>query len=96
VVPIYNEEENIPLLVETISGALADSRLDYEMILVDDGSSDGSFSLLKGIAEADPQVRVIRFRRSWPEGAGCRPGRFAGHRPSAPRPGPWRRRIRRP
>jgi glycosyltransferase involved in cell wall biosynthesis len=74
VVPIYNEEENIPLLVETISAALADSRLDYELILVDDGSSDGSFSLLKGIAEADPQVRVIRSRRNFGQTAAMAAG----------------------
>jgi glycosyltransferase involved in cell wall biosynthesis len=74
VVPIYNEQENIPLLVETISAALADSRLDYELILVDDGSSDGSFSLLKGIAETDPRVRVIRFRRNFGQTAAMAAG----------------------
>ena len=74
VVPIYNEEENIPLLVETISAALADSRLDYELILVDDGSGDGSFPLLKGIAESDPRVRVIRFRRNFGQTAAMAAG----------------------
>ncbi|MFZ3207813.1 MAG: glycosyltransferase family 2 protein [Geobacteraceae bacterium] len=74
VVPIYNEEENIPLLVETISAALADSRLDYELILVDDGSGDGSFSLLKGIAETEPRVRVIRFRRNFGQTAAMAAG----------------------
>lgn len=74
VVPIYNEEENIPLLVETISAALADSRLEYELILVDDGSGDGSFPLLKGIAEADPRVRVIRFRRNFGQTAAMAAG----------------------
>jgi glycosyltransferase involved in cell wall biosynthesis len=74
VVPIYNEEENIPLLVETISAALADSRLEYELILVDDGSGDGSFPLLKGIAESDPRVRVIRFRRNFGQTAAMAAG----------------------
>jgi glycosyltransferase involved in cell wall biosynthesis len=74
VVPIYNEEENIPLLVETISAALAGSRLDYELILVDDGSGDSSFSLLKGIAEADPRVRIIRFRRNFGQTAAMAAG----------------------
>lgn len=74
VVPIYNEEENVKALHEKVTAALADSRLDYELILVDDGSSDGSFRLLQVIAGDDPRVKVIRFRRNFGQTAAMAAG----------------------
>jgi len=74
VVPIYNEEENIPSLHASVSSALAGTPLRYELILVDDGSSDNSFSLLKKIAAEDPMVKVIRFRRNFGQTAAMAAG----------------------
>jgi glycosyltransferase involved in cell wall biosynthesis len=74
VVPIYNEEENITVLYESIHGALAQTALEYELIFVDDGSSDGSFGLLKGLAAGDPLVKVIRFRRNFGQTAAMSAG----------------------
>lgn len=74
VVPIYNEEENVPALHASISAALAATPLVYEIILVDDGSSDNSFSLLKKIAQDDPRVKVIRFRRNFGQTAAMAAG----------------------
>jgi glycosyltransferase involved in cell wall biosynthesis len=74
VVPIYNEEENIPALHDAVTGALAASGLDYELILVDDGSSDGSFPLLQAVAEKDRRVKVIRFRRNFGQTAAMAAG----------------------
>lgn len=74
VVPIYNEEENIRALHESVSAALSGSGLDYELILVDDGSTDGSFCLLKGLAESDQRVKVIRFRRNFGQTAAMAAG----------------------
>jgi glycosyltransferase involved in cell wall biosynthesis len=74
VVPIYNEEENIPALHASISGALAATPLAYEIILVDDGSSDNSYSLLKNIARDDQRVKVIRFRRNFGQTAAMAAG----------------------
>jgi len=74
VVPIYNEEENIEALHAAVSDALAGSGLDYELILVDDGSGDGSFPLLRKVAESDPRVRVIRFRRNFGQTAAMSAG----------------------
>lgn len=65
VVPIFNEEENIPHLHAEIVAALADLLPEYEIIYVDDGSVDNSFALLKNIAREDPRVKVIRFRRNF-------------------------------
>ncbi len=74
VVPIYNEEENIPLLHERVTAALAESGLTYELILVDDGSVDRSFLLLQEIAREDRRVKVIRFRRNFGQTAAMAAG----------------------
>ncbi|GFE57766.1 glycosyltransferase family 2 protein [Geobacter sp. AOG1] len=74
VVPIYNEEENIFALHDSIEKALAATGLEYELILVDDGSSDGSFSLLKELAARDERVKVIRFRRNFGQTAAMAAG----------------------
>ncbi|NTV64168.1 MAG: glycosyltransferase family 2 protein, partial [Oscillochloris sp.] len=65
VVPIYNEEESIPHLYERLSAVLHDYGHAYEIIAVDDGSRDGSFALLAGLATSDPRLRVVRFRRNF-------------------------------
>jgi glycosyltransferase involved in cell wall biosynthesis len=74
VVPIYNEEENIAALYQSITAALDSSGAIYEIILVDDGSSDGSFSVLKTVAAQDPRVKVIRFRRNFGQTAAMSAG----------------------
>lgn len=74
VVPIYNEEETIPHLHARVSDALTGSGIDYELILVDDGSSDGSFALLREIAQQDRRVKVIRFRRNFGQTAAMAAG----------------------
>ncbi len=74
VVPIYNEEENVSVLHASITAALAATRLVYEIILVDDGSSDNSFFHLKKIAQDDPRVKVIRFRRNFGQTAAMAAG----------------------
>lgn len=74
VVPIYNEEENIPALHEKVSQALTTSGLEYELILVDDGSSDRSFLLLQDLALKDRRVKVIRFRRNFGQTAAMAAG----------------------
>jgi glycosyltransferase involved in cell wall biosynthesis len=61
VVPIYNEEENLEDLVAAITAAMQDYTDSYEVVLVDDGSTDRSFEILKRLAMNNPKVRVIRF-----------------------------------
>ena len=74
VVPIFNEVENIPELHDELRGVL--DRLDrpYEIVYVDDGSTDGSFALLKSLAERHPQVVVIQFRRNFGQTAALAAG----------------------
>lgn len=74
VVPIYNEEDNISDLYRAIITALDATDTDYEIIMVDDGSADGSFSALKAIAAQDLRVKVIRFRRNFGQTAAMSAG----------------------
>jgi glycosyltransferase involved in cell wall biosynthesis len=74
VVPVYNEEENIPSLYDELIHVLDPLGLDYEIICVDDGSRDRSFVLLSELATRDPRVKVIRFRRNYGQTAGFSAG----------------------
>lgn len=69
VIPMYNEVENAQLVYEDLARVL--DRLDKksEIILVDDGSSDGTYPILKAIQERDKRVRVIRLRRNFGQAA---------------------------
>jgi len=62
-VPVYNEAENLPLLHEAIARICDDAHhpVNFELILVDDGSKDASWSRIEQLVERDPRVRGIRF-----------------------------------
>jgi glycosyltransferase involved in cell wall biosynthesis len=74
VIPIYNEVENVPELHEELQGVLVNLGRPYEIIYVDDGSKDGSFGLLKQVAETHPEVVVIQFRRNFGQTAALAAG----------------------
>ncbi|MFQ5436395.1 MAG: glycosyltransferase family 2 protein, partial [Anaerolineae bacterium] len=65
ILPIYNEEANIPLLGQELIPALEGLGKSFEIICVDDGSRDGSFAALKKLRAADDRVRLVRFRRNF-------------------------------
>ena len=65
VLPIYNEAESIPHLLEELTPALETTGRAFEIICVDDGSRDGSFEELKKRHAQDKRVRVVRFRRNF-------------------------------
>lgn len=72
--PIFNERESIPLLYEAVKKALSEIK-DWELILVDDGSTDASYDELIKIAEADPiHVRLIQLRRNFGQTAAIAAG----------------------
>jgi undecaprenyl-phosphate 4-deoxy-4-formamido-L-arabinose transferase len=64
VVPVYNEEANLPLLVDRLEGALRSMGRPYEIVLVDDGSRDGSLEMMKGFTHR-PGVRVVELTRNY-------------------------------
>jgi glycosyltransferase involved in cell wall biosynthesis len=65
IIPIYNEEENIRPLHDQLKAALDGLSLSYEVIAVDDGSSDGSFATLQHLHLEDEHLKVVRFRRNF-------------------------------
>jgi glycosyltransferase involved in cell wall biosynthesis len=74
VIPVYNEEESLPRLLEELHAALAGTGLTYELVLVDDGSRDRSFEVLKAAAGTDPALHVVRFRRNFGQTAALQAG----------------------
>lgn len=69
ILPVFDEEENLEPLHAELTAALSATGRSYEIVAIDDGSRDGSFSVLKALAERDPHVRVIRFRRNFGQSA---------------------------
>jgi glycosyltransferase involved in cell wall biosynthesis len=65
VIPVYNEEENVRLLHEQLKRVLDTLNTEYEIILVDDGSSDRTLSLLEEIQRQDTNVMVLSLRRNF-------------------------------
>jgi dolichol-phosphate mannosyltransferase len=62
VIPVYNEEENLPELWAELRSVLEPLGLVFEVLLVDDGSRDRSAELIRGFREADPRVRLVRLK----------------------------------
>src|SRR3954469_18017470 len=60
-VPVYNEEENLPLLHEAIVKVIDPNGIDAELLLVDDGSKDGSWAAIEAAVAKDPRVRGLKF-----------------------------------
>ena len=62
VIPVYNEEENLPELWAELRSVLEPLGLAFEVVLVDDGSRDRSAELIRGFREADSRVRLVRLK----------------------------------
>lgn len=72
VIPVFNERESIPFLLDEIHSAVAG--YDYEIVCVDDGSSDGTFEQLQQRSRTDDRVRLIRFLRNYGKSAALSEG----------------------
>lgn len=78
VIPVFNEEENLPVLAAEVQSAMKRIGRPYEVIYVDDGSTDSSPEVLKNLAREDPAVRIVRQRRNAGQSAALDAGfRFA-------------------
>ena len=62
VIPVYNEEESLPVLWPELKAVLDAERLDFEVLFVDDGSRDRSAEIIRGLRGADPRVRLVRLK----------------------------------
>ncbi|WP_457679485.1 glycosyltransferase family 2 protein [Thermovibrio sp.] len=74
VIPVYNEEENVPILYDRLKRVLDNLPYDYEIIFVNDGSTDGTGQKLEEIASKDPKVKVVEFARNFGQTAAMAAG----------------------
>lgn len=74
IVPVLNESPSLEKLTAEIRQTCGDAHLEYELIFVDDGSSDASWKTITQIADTDPHVRGIRFRRNFGKAAALSAG----------------------
>ena len=74
VVPLYNEEESLPELMEWIAMVMDANRFSYEVIMVDDGSTDRSWSVIEELSHQYRTLRAIKFRRNYGKSAALQVG----------------------
>ena len=74
VIPVFNEEENVPLLAEEIRRALDPQEVAYEVVAVDDGSTDGTWARLESVRAQDPRWILVGLRRNFGQTAAMSAG----------------------
>lgn len=74
VIPLYNEEESLPELFSWIQKVLSEARLSYELILVDDGSTDKSWQVIQSLAAEHKEIKAIQFQRNYGKSAALQKG----------------------
>lgn len=81
VVPAFDEEESLPVLAREIREALGAAGVPYELVLVDDGSTDGTLEVMRDLAREDPAVRVLRLHPNQGQSAALAAGWQAARAP---------------
>lgn len=74
VIPLYNEEESVPELTREIVTVCEKESIPFEIIFIDDGSTDGSFSVLENLQKKDGRIKVIQFRKNFGKSEGLAAG----------------------
>lgn len=74
VIPLFNEEESLPELCAWIARVMREHDFTYEVILIDDGSSDNSWEVVKSLQSSDKQIRGVKFRRNYGKSAALNKG----------------------
>jgi glycosyltransferase involved in cell wall biosynthesis len=74
IIPVRNEAENVRQLCQELVEVLGASQYSFELVLIDDGSTDETFNLLRELQAGEPRLRVIRFRRNFGQTAGFAAG----------------------
>lgn len=73
-VPAYNEAESLPELAQWIDRVCVSSSIDYELIVIDDGSSDNTWEVLRDLSEKNSRIKAVRFRRNYGKAAALQTG----------------------
>ena len=74
VIPLFNEEESIPELCEWIQRVCVSNGLSYEVLLIDDGSSDGSWGIVESLSASNSNIKGIKFTRNYGKSAALNEG----------------------
>jgi len=74
VIPLYNEDESLPELAVWIERVMYENNYTYEIIMVDDGSSDNSWKVIEGLRQKNEHIRGIRFQRNYGKSAALNEG----------------------
>ncbi|MBO4244626.1 MAG: glycosyltransferase family 2 protein [Bacteroidales bacterium] len=74
IVPVYNEDESIPELRQWIDKVMAENNFDYEIIMVDDGSTDNSWQIIEDMSANDNHIKGVKFRRNYGKSAALNTG----------------------
>lgn len=74
IVPLFNEEESLPHLVEWIESVMNNNHFSYEIWMIDDGSKDKSWSVIESLSAKNPQIKGVKFRRNYGKSAALNVG----------------------
>src|ERR671913_493740 len=74
IVPLYNEDESLPELAAWIERVMQENNFTYEVIMVDDGSSDDSWAVIENLRRSNENIRGIKFQRNYGKSAALNEG----------------------
>ncbi len=74
VIPLFNEDESLPELCSWIHRVMQENKLSYEIVAIDDGSTDDSWKVLQNLRAQNPQIRAIKFQRNYGKSAALNEG----------------------
>ena len=74
VIPLYNEDESLPELITWIARVMKENKFSYEIVMIDDGSSDSSWKVLSELATQNSAIKGIRFQRNYGKSAALHEG----------------------
>jgi glycosyltransferase involved in cell wall biosynthesis len=74
VIPLYNEDESLPELIAWIEKVMDEHKFSYEVVMIDDGSTDKSWEVIESLNKKNPNIKGLRFRRNYGKSAGLNVG----------------------
>ena len=74
IIPLYNEEESLPELMAWIERVMTKEQLSYEVIMIDDGSTDNSWDVIENLRKSNESLKAIKFQRNYGKSAALNEG----------------------